>query len=485
QGTTGSTALVVRFESSGTQLVGRGYAEFAQHFPKPGWVEHELDEIWDSVRIACLAALEDAGIDGRDLIAVGITNQRETTGVWSPEGEALHRAIVWQDRRTAPRTDALKAAGHETMLRSKTGLVADPYFSGTKLAWLLDEVPGLREKAKAGRARFGTVDSWLIAKLTGGAHVTDVTNASRTLMFDIHERRWDRELLEILGGIPESMLPEVRPSSALFGETQGVDFLPDGIPIAGVAGDQHAATFGQGCFEVGMAKCTYGTGAFALVNVGDRAVESENGLLSTIAWQIGDDVTYALEGAVFVAGAIVQWLRDEMRFFESSSEIEALAAEVEDTEGVYLVPALTGLGAPHWRPEARGILSGLTRGSTRAHIARAALEGIAYQVNDLLTAMNSDRGGEITVLRVDGGASANDLLMQFQTDLLQVECHRPTILDTTALGAAYLAALQVGVFSGLEDITKSWSMERRFEPQMDKGALSERIAGWHRAVAKA
>ncbi len=485
QGTTGSTVLVVTFDAGGAKLAGRGYAEFPQHFPKPGWVEHDLEEIWASVREASVAALEASGVAPAKIAAIGITNQRETTALWSAQGEPLHRAIVWQDRRTAPRTEAIKAAGREELLREKTGLVADPYFSGTKVAWLLDEVDGLRERARAGDARFGTIDSWLIWKLTGGEHLTDVTNASRTLMFDIHRRGWDEDMLELLGDIPESLLPEVRPSSAPFGVTRNVGFLPDGIPIAGVAGDQHAATFGQACFEVGMAKCTYGTGAFALVNVGEDVVASRNGLLSTIAWQIGDRVTYALEGAVFVAGAIVQWLRDEMRFFESSREIEALAAEVSSTEGVYLVPALTGLGAPHWRPEARGLLSGLTRGTTRAHIARAALEGIAFQVYDLLAAMNEDRGAPLSVLRVDGGAAANDLLMQFQTDLLQVECHRPTILDTTALGAAYLAALQVGIFNDLDDITKSWKMDKRFAPEMVASDLEERIAGWRAAVQRA
>lgn len=485
QGTTGSTVLVVRFDRDGAKLAGRGYWEFPQHFPQPGWVEHDLEEIWSSVQRATKDALAASGVDAGAISAIGITNQRETTALWSAAGEPLHRAIVWQDRRTAPRTRAIKSAGHEGRLREKTGLVADPYFSGTKVGWLLDEVSGLRQRAATGDARFGTIDSWLIWKLTGGEHLTDVTNASRTLMFNIHELAWDSEMLQLLGDIPESILPEVRPSSASFGVTRDAGFLPDGIPIAGVAGDQHAATFGQACFDVGMAKCTYGTGAFALVNVGEEAVASQNGLLSTIAWQVEDRVTYALEGAVFVAGAIVQWLRDEMKFFDSSSEIEDLAAEVSSTEGVYLVPALTGLGAPHWRPEARGLLSGLTRGTTRAHIARAALEGIAFQVNDLLVAMTEDRGAPLSVLRVDGGAAANDLLMQFQTDLLQVECHRPTILDTTALGAAYLAALHVGIFTGLDDITKSWKMDKRFTPQMSKANLEERVAGWHAAVERA
>ncbi|MEM6731446.1 MAG: glycerol kinase GlpK, partial [Myxococcota bacterium] len=386
QGTTGTTVLVVEFKADGASVAGRGYAEFPQHFPKPGWVEHELEEIWTSVRQATQAALDASKLSPQDIRAIGITNQRETTGVWRTDGSPVHRAIVWQDRRTAPRTDAIKKKGLEPQLRETTGLVADPYFSGTKIAWLLDEVEGARSEAEAGKLRFGTVDSWLIWKLSGGAHVTDATNASRTLLYDIRAGAWDDGMRDMLGGIPKALLPEVRASSGVFATTKDAGFLPDGIPIAGVAGDQHAATFGQACFDTGMAKCTYGTGAFALVNVGKEPVASTNGLLTTIAWQLGDEVTYALEGAVFVAGAIVQWLRDEMKFFSSSAEIEALAKSVSSSEGVFLVPALTGLGAPHWRPDARGVICGMTRGTSRAHIARAALEGIAYQVYDLLGA---------------------------------------------------------------------------------------------------
>ncbi|MEO1170827.1 MAG: glycerol kinase GlpK [Myxococcota bacterium] len=485
QGTTGSTVLVLAFEEGrGARVLSRGYSEFPQHFPQPGWVEHDLEEIWASVESAAQNALDAAGVGAKDIRAVGITNQRETTGIWSVDGEPIHRAIVWQDRRTAPVTDRLKADGLEAELRAKTGLVADPYFSGTKVAWLLDAVDGARARAAAGELRFGTVDSWLIWKLSGGdAHVTDATNASRTLMFDIHRGEWDPELLRILGDIPASLLPQVMPSSGHFAVTRNAGFLPDGIPITGVAGDQHAATFGQACFQPGMAKCTYGTGAFALVNVGSDPVASENGLLTTIAWQLGDETTYALEGAVFVAGAIVQWLRDELRFFSSSAEIEALAQEVKSSEGVYLVPALTGLGAPHWRPDARGIINGLTRGTSRAHIARAALEGIAFQVHDLLDAMAKDLGSPLKVLRVDGGAAANDLLMQFQADLLGVECHRPSILDTTALGAGYLAALGVGIFSDLDEVRRAWEIEHAFQPAGDPDDIKERLSGWHRAVA--
>lgn len=485
QGTTGSTVLVLAIESQRpARVLSRGYSEFPQHFPKPGWVEHELREIWTSVESAATAALGAAGLDSSAIDAVGITNQRETTGIWSADGEPIHRAIVWQDRRTAPVTDRLKKDGLEAEIRAKTGLVADPYFSGTKVAWLLDAVDGARQRASNGELRFGTMDSWLIWKLSGGtAHVTDATNASRTLMFDIHRRRWDDDLLRMLGDIPASLLPTVLPSNGRFGITKNAGFLPDGIPITGVAGDQHAATFGQACFETGMAKCTYGTGAFALVNVGDKPVASDNGLLSTIAWQLGDEVTYALEGAVFVAGAIVQWLRDEMQFFASSEEIEALARKVESSEGVYLVPALTGLGAPHWRPDARGSISGLTRGTSRSHIARAALEGIAFQVYDLLAAMKKDLGAPLKVLRVDGGAAANDLLMQFQSDLLGIECHRPALLDTTALGAGYLAALGVGGLSGLDEIREGWAMNRSFEPAGNSDDIEARLAGWHRAVA--
>jgi len=372
------------------------------------------------------------------------------------------------------------------LVKSKTGLVLDPYFSGTKIAWLLNNVEGLRDRAANNELRFGTMDTWLIWKLTqGSVHVTDATNASRTLIYDIHENKWDPELCNILGEIPACLLPEVCDSAQIYSETKGLDVLPDGIPIAGIAGDQQASLFGNACFEEGMAKCTYGTGAFALTNTGSRAVPSENGMLTTIAWRLNGETTYAIEGSTFIAGAIVQWLRDGLQFFKSSAEIEELAASVDDTGGVSLVPALTGLGAPHWRPDARGLISGLTRGTTRAHIARAALEGIALQVNDLLDAMGNDSGKPIQLLKVDGGAAANNLLMQFQADLLGIGIHRPQVLDTTALGAAYLAALGVGLFSSLSEVTQGWALEKEFTPAMDKEEVESRVSIWHAAVERA
>ncbi len=485
QGTTGTTCLIIEVGARGVRVVGRGYAEIPQHFPRPGWVEHDLDEIWQSTLAATRQVLRVTKTKGRDLKAIGITNQRETTGVWDAKGKPLHRAIVWQDRRTAERCDALKAAGHGDLVRRRTGLVIDPYFSGTKLGWLLSESPALRQAARAGGARFGTVDTWLVWKLTGGAHVTDATNASRTLLFDIVATKWDDELCALLGDIPRAMLPEVRPSSGIFGHTKGLKLLPDGIPIAGIAGDQQAALFGQACFEPGMAKCTYGTGAFALVNIGDQPVWSTHGLVTTIAWRLGDRTTYAIEGSAFVAGAVVQWLRDGLAFFKSSGQVEELARQVEDSGGVVFVPALTGLGAPHWRPGARGLISGLTRGTTRAHLARAALEGIAFQIYDLLEAMRRDTESELKALRVDGGASANELLMQFQADILGVEIHRPKVLDTTALGAAYLAALGVGLFSDTKAVAAAWRLDKVYKPRMDARRADREMERWRRAVTKA
>ena len=485
QGTTGTTCLVVDM-SEGVKVLGRGYSEFPQHFPQPGWVEHDLDEIWNASETAVEGALSAAGITGKDIAAIGITNQRETTGVWDRAGTPQAKAIVWQDRRTADICAGLRDAGHLQLVRSKTGLVLDPYFSGTKVGWLLANVSGLRERAAREELCFGTMDTWLIWKLTSGdVHVTDATNASRTLMYDIHQNRWDDELLDMVGEVPGSMLPRVCDSSEIYGATRGLGVLPDGIPIAGIAGDQQSSLFGQGCFQEGMAKCTYGTGAFALMNTGHRAVPSENGMLTTIAWRLGGETTYAIEGSTFVAGAVVQWLRDGLNFFSSSEEIEALAASVDDSGGVVLVPALTGLGAPHWRPEARGLICGLTRGTTRGHIARAALEGIAYQVKDLLGAMEQDSGKAIDVLRVDGGATANNLLMQFQSDLLGIGLHRPRVLDTTALGAAYLAAMGVGIFSDLNEVTKAWTLEREFMPQMDSEVVKKMVEGWRAAVERA
>jgi glycerol kinase len=482
QGTTGSTCLMVRFDKGGATVLGRGYSELPQHFPKPGWVEHDLHEIWDATLVAIKGCLAASKVKPSDIAAIGITNQRETTGVWDANGQPAHKAIVWQDRRTADRCKKLEP--QREMIRERTGLVIDPYFSGTKLAWLLDE--GLRGRAEKGELRFGTVDTWLTWKLTGGAsHVTDATNASRTMLFDIRKGRWDEELCELIGRIPKSLLPEAKSSSEVYGKTKGLGVLPDGIPVAGIAGDQQAALFGQACFERGMAKCTYGTGAFALVNVGGEPIVSRSGLVTTIAWQLGKQITYALEGSTFIAGAIVQWLRDGLKFFASSAEVEKLAAEVSDSGGVTLVPALTGLGAPHWRPEARGVLTGLTRGTTRAHIARAALEGIALQISDLLAAMRQDSGAPIKALRVDGGASANGMLMQFQSDILGVDIHRPAILDTTAMGAAYLAALGVGLVSSTADVTKNWAIDAKYAPKMSKPEVEQHLARWKSAVAKA
>lgn len=486
-GTTGTTCLVVQMKGGeGTRVVGRGYAEFPQHFPQPGWVEHDLHEIWRSVATSMDAALQASGVRGADIAAIGITNQRETTGLWDVQGNPIRPAIVWQDRRTADRCASLSELDKAEIIRTRTGLVIDPYFSGTKLAWMLDDTAGARARANAGELRFGTMDTWLVWQLTAGTtYVSDATNASRTLLYDIHRGSWDEELCDLVGSIPVSILPEVRSSSEVFGKTKGLAALPDGIPIAGIAGDQQAALFGQACFEPGMAKCTYGTGAFALVNTGPEPVPSQNGLVSTIAWRLGDSVTYALEGSAFVAGAVVQWLRDGLGFFENSAEVESLAAQVPDAGGVVLVPALTGLGAPHWRPLARGLLTGMTRGTTRAHIARAALEGIALQTYDLLEAMRQDSGKPLRALRVDGGAAANDLLMQYQADLLGVEIHRPEVVETTALGAAYLAALGVGLLRDLAEVTQSWQLAQRFTPSMPEQEVQEHLARWHRAVEKA
>ncbi len=490
QGTTGTTCLVVQMgdaeKGRATELLGRGVAELPQHFPHPGWVEHDLGEIWTSTCKAIGAAIKDSGTKASAIAGIGITNQRETTGVWDALGEPVHRAIVWQDRRTADRCKALVEAGHIELVRTRTGLVIDPYFSGTKLAWLLDEVPMLRQRAEQGEIRFGTVDTWLVWKLTGGeVHITDATNASRTLLFDIRRNAWDPELCGIIGNVPDKMLPEVKSSSEVYGKTKGLEVLPDGIPIAGIAGDQQAALFGQACFEVGMAKCTYGTGAFVLVNIGDKPVLSKRGLLTTIAWRLGSTNTYAIEGSTFIAGAVVQWMRDGLGFFENSAEVEKLAAEVDDTGGVVLVPALTGLGAPHWRPDARGIITGLTRGTTRSHLARAALEGIALQIYDLFDAMRQDTGSDLKILRVDGGASANNLLMQFQADVLGIEIHRPAVLETTAMGSAYLAALGVGMFSDVQEVARSWKLDQTFTPKMSADEIEAHVGLWHDAVAKA
>jgi len=478
QGTTGSTALVVDPDGA---IRGRGYAELPQHFPQPGWVEHDPEQIWRSTTDALAQALAAARALPSDIAAVGITNQRETTVLWErASGRPVHNAIVWQCRRTAPLCAALKAEGAEPEFRDKTGLVLDPYFSGTKIRWLLDEVPGARARASRGELAFGTVDSWLLWRLTGGAvHATDPSNASRTLCFDIRTRAWDAGLCARLG-VPTALLPRVLPSAGIFGETvPGI--LPAGIPVAGMAGDQQAALFGQACVEPGMAKNTYGTGCFALLNTGPDAIVSTRGLLTTIGWTIDERTSYALEGSVFVAGAAVQWLRDGLGIIGTAGETEALAASVADTGGVYLVPAFVGLGAPYWDPYARGTLVGLTRGTTRAHIARAALEAIAYQSRDVLDAMTDDAALSIRTLRVDGGAAANDFLCQFQADLLGVDVLRPSVTETTGLGAAYLAGVGAGLWK-VADLAGRWRLDRRFTPRLHDAAREAAYAGWRRAV---
>lgn len=483
QGTTGTTALIVDEEMGVRAKVTR---EFAQVFPEPGWVEHDPDVIWQSVTDAVGAALSLAKITGRDVAAIGITNQRETTLLWERNGSRpMHNAIVWQDRRTADFCAELKAQGLEAMFRAKTGLVLDPYFSGTKLRWLLDHVPGARDRSAKGELAFGTVDTFLVWRLTGGrAHVSDVSNASRTLLLNLASATWDSALCDVLT-IPPSVLPEVRSSSEVVGETRGFAPLPDGIPVAGMAGDQQAALFGQACFDPGEAKCTYGTGAFMLVNTGDKPVASTHGLLTTIAWKRDGRVRYALEGSTFIAGAAVQWLRDGLGLIRSAAEIEALAEKVRDSGGVVFVPALAGLGAPHWRPEARGLIAGITRGTTAAHVARATLEAIALGIYDLADAMNQDAGRPVTQLKVDGGAAANALLMQLQADLLGVDVVRPRTLETTALGAALLAGLGIGLWKSEDDVRRQWREERRFVPRPSRLKLDEMIGRWRASVAKA
>ena len=481
QGTTSSRAIV--FDDAGV-IRASAQREFGQLFPRPGLVEHDPREIWESQRAVAVDALHRAGLRRNDVAAVGITNQRETTLLWDRRsGEPLHNAIVWQDRRTAGLCRALTEAGHEPTFVERTGLLVDPYFSGTKLRWLLDHVPDARRRAAAGELAFGTVDSWLVWQLTGGTtHATDATNASRTLMYALERGEWDDELLTILD-VPRVVLPEVRDSSGFVAEISAVPELA-GIPIAGIAGDQHAALFGQACFEPGMAKNTYGTGCFLLLHTGTSPVRSRNRLLSTIAWRIDGRTEYALEGSVFTGGAVVQWLRDGLGLVSRSSDVEALAASVSDAGEVYFVPAFSGLGAPHWDPHARGTIVGLTRGSRAAHIARAALESIAFQSHDVLRAMERDAGFALRELRVDGGAAVNDLLMQFQSDLLGVPVVRPQVVETTALGAASLAGLAVGVWPDRKALAANWSAERRFEPRGDGEAMRERLVGWNRALER-
>lgn len=479
QGTTSSRSIL--FNEKGDS-VGVAQKEFRQIFPQPGWVEHDPEEIWSTQYGTMAEALAKANITMKQIAGIGITNQRETTVVWDRKtGKPLYNAIVWQDRRTAAYCDELKAAGHETMIRNKTGLVIDAYFSGTKLRWILDNVAGAREKAEKGELAFGTIDSWLVWKLTQGeVHITDVSNASRTMMLNIHSGQWDTELLQLFN-IPPSLLPEVKPSSHIYGVTGSL--IPESrIPIAGIAGDQQAALFGQMCTQPGMVKNTYGTGCFMLMNTGEKAILSQNNLLTTIAWQINGKMEYALEGSVFIAGAVVQWLRDGLKIIRHSSEVEALAATVEDTDGVYLVPAFAGLGAPYWNAYARGSIFGMTRGTSDAHIARAALDSIAYQTADVLKSMEADAGIRIAELRVDGGATVNNTLMQFQSDILHTSVARPKVTETTALGAAYLAGLAVGYWKNIEEIQKQWQLDRAFQPGMTDDKREKLLKGWHRAV---
>ena len=480
QGTTSSRAIV--FDEAGG-IRGSAQQEFRQIFPQPGWVEHDATEIWATQSGVMHEALAKAGVTARDVAAIGITNQRETTVVWErATGRPIANAIVWQDRRTAPLCDELRTSGKAMLIAEKTGLVIDAYFSGTKLKWLLDNVPGARERALRGELAFGTIDSWLIFQLTGGAaHVTDASNASRTLLFDIRRGEWDDELLGLLD-VPRSVLPQVVASSGVCAET-----LLDGVsvPIAGIAGDQQAALFGQACLAPGLAKNTYGTGCFLLMNTGTNAVASRNNLVTTVAWKRGDTLDYALEGSVFIAGAVVQWLRDGLQIIRSASDVEPLAASVEDSGGVYFVPAFAGLGAPHWDAYARGSVFGLTRGTTGGHLARAALESIAFQSAAVLDAMQKDAGITLSELRVDGGATANDLLMQFQADVLGVPVVRPKVLETTALGAAYLAGLAVGYWKSDADVTSNWRVDRRFEPAMSRERVAEMRRGWQKAVERA
>jgi glycerol kinase len=481
QGTTSSRAIV--FDQEG-RIIAVAQREFEQIFPKSGWVEHNPEEIWSSQIAVAAEALKKAGLGPRDVVALGITNQRETTLLWDRQsGRPIHNAIVWQDRRTAPMCDRLRAEGREAVVREKTGLVIDAYFSGTKIAWLLDNVDGARKKAEAGQLAFGTVDSWLIWKLTGGSsHVTDATNASRTMLYNIRTGEWDDELLEMLG-VPRSVLPEVRSSSEVYAEAAVSEVK--GVPIAGVAGDQQAALFGQLCFDRGMAKNTYGTGCFVLMNIGAEATVSDKKLVTTVAWKLGGRTEYAMEGSIFIAGAVVQWLRDGLGLISTASEIEPLAASVKDNGGVYLVPAFAGLGAPHWDPYARGVLTGITRGTTRAHLARAALEGIAYQVADILEPMQEDTGIDIRELRVDGGAAANNLLMQFQADILGAPIVRPKVTETTAQGAAYLAGLAVGAWKSQDEIRTKVAEDRRFEPAMPRDQAAELRGRWQAALERA
>jgi len=481
QGTTSSRAIV--FDHDGL-AVSTAQKEFTQIYPKPGWVEHIPDEIWSTQAGVGMEAMAMAGLTGHHIAAIGITNQRETTIVWDRKtGRPIYNAIVWQDRRTADYCDRLKEDGFGQMILDKTGLIPDAYFSATKIRWILDNVAGARELAKKGKLAFGTIDSWLIWNLTHGKlHITDVSNASRTMLFNIHTLQWDEELLELFG-IPANMLPQVKSSSEIYGKTVGQ--FSTSIPISGIAGDQQSALFGQMCIEPGMIKNTYGTGCFMMMNIGDQPMESKSKLLTTVAWKIGDQTTYALEGSIFIGGAVVQWLRDSLRIIRTSNEVERLAAKVKSSEGVYFVPAFAGLGAPHWDQHARGTLTGITRGSTSDHIARAAVDSIAYQTLEVLMAMQNDSGVTIRELRVDGGATVNNSLLQFQADLLQTNVVRPQITETTALGAAYLAGLAVHYWEDMKELSKQWKLDRTFSPLIPASETVSLIKGWHRAVKAA
>ncbi|MER2126483.1 glycerol kinase GlpK [Solibacillus sp. FSL H8-0523] len=483
QGTTSSRAIL--FNKKG-DVAYVAQQEFKQYFPKSGWVEHNPKEIWSSILSVIAKVLSENNLKATQIEGIGITNQRETTVVWDKNtGEPVYNAIVWQSRQTMDICNELKEAGHNDLFRDKTGLLIDAYFSGTKVKWILDNVEGAREKAENGDLLFGTIDTWIIWQLTEGAvHVTDYSNASRTLMYNIHELKWDEELLELLT-VPASMLPEVRPSSEIYGEIAGKHFFGHQVPIAGIAGDQQAALFGQACYEQGMVKNTYGTGCFMLMNTGEEAVKSEHGLLTTIAWGYDGKVTYALEGSIFVAGSAIQWLRDGLRMFRKSSESEAYASRVDDADGVYVVPAFVGLGTPYWDSEVRGAVFGLTRGTSKEHFIRATLESLAYQTRDVLTAMESDSNIDLKTLRVDGGAVMNDFLMQFQSDILHVPVERPAVNETTALGAAYLAGLAVGFWENLEEVQKHWQLDRKFEPKMDEEKREQLFEGWKKAVKAA
>ncbi len=481
QGTTSSRAIIL---DAALRVVSSAQEEFPQHYPHPGWVEHAPSDLWATVAGTARAAIEKAGIDASSIASIGITNQRETTLIWDrATGQPIHNAIVWQDRRTAPTCDALKAARHEAMITTRTGLLLDPYFSGTKVAWLLNNVPGARVRAERGELAFGTVDTWLIWNLTGGrVHVTDATNASRTMLYNIAKGAWDADICSLLD-VPMSLLPEVRDCAANFGTTRA-DLFGREIPITGVAGDQQAATVGQACFSPGMMKSTYGTGCFALLNTGADMVPSKNRLLTTIAYQLGGKPTYALEGSIFIAGAVVQWLRDGLKIIRHASETQALADAADVAQGVILVPAFTGLGAPYWHPDCRGAIYGLTRNSGPAELARAALESVGYQTRDLLEAMRADWGTAADgVLRVDGGMTASDFAMQFLSDILGAPVDRPVVTETTALGAAYLAGLQAGIFGSPEEFAKSWALDHRFTPTMDAATRDAKYTRWGRAVA--